>query len=264
MRISLFWYVRPCSQVEHCRRFWGICCLLLQVKNLYRHGNVVMTPWRWRQYLPPNRYSLRWTVSSLSMYAERCERATFCSSNENSDIHCHGTVRKLNASWSDSICTTCRASQKGDTSYRPFPPDTFSSSMSSAMLNVRWAEPSERQMNRGSATGMLGAVPVAVCVCVSSIHRRGNLKQLNKSRKGSRLCWLRTILIWEHKILWRQPVCCPSMRRMTHRVRCHKLCIKIAVFWDIEPFSPYVNRCFGGPFHIHHQGRKSLEQETSV
>jgi hypothetical protein len=37
-----------------------------------------------------------------------------------------------------------------------------------------------------------------------------------------------------------------------------------AVFWDIAPCSPYVNRRFGGTYGLHLQGRKSAEQETSV
>jgi hypothetical protein len=38
----------------------------------------------------------------------------------------------------------------------------------------------------------------------------------------------------------------------------------VAIFWDIAPFNPYVNRSFGGMYHFHLQGRKSAEQETSV
>jgi hypothetical protein len=40
--------------------------------------------------------------------------------------------------------------------------------------------------------------------------------------------------------------------------------LKIAIFWDIAPCSPYMNRRFGGTYHFHLQGRKSAEQETSV
>jgi hypothetical protein len=39
--------------------------------------------------------------------------------------------------------------------------------------------------------------------------------------------------------------------------------LKIAVFWDIAPCSPYMNRCFEGTCHLHLQGQKSAEQETS-
>jgi hypothetical protein len=39
--------------------------------------------------------------------------------------------------------------------------------------------------------------------------------------------------------------------------------IKLVIFWDIAPCSPYMNRCFGGTYHRHLQGRKSAEQETS-
>jgi hypothetical protein len=35
-------------------------------------------------------------------------------------------------------------------------------------------------------------------------------------------------------------------------------------FWDIAPCCPYVKRRFGGKYHLHLHGRKSLEQETSV
>jgi hypothetical protein len=40
--------------------------------------------------------------------------------------------------------------------------------------------------------------------------------------------------------------------------------MKIAIFWDIPPCSPYLNQRFGGMYHLHLQGRKSAEQETSV
>jgi hypothetical protein len=34
----------------------------------------------------------------------------------------------------------------------------------------------------------------------------------------------------------------------------------VAIFWDIAPCSPYVNRCFRGTYHLHLQGRKSAEK----
>jgi hypothetical protein len=40
--------------------------------------------------------------------------------------------------------------------------------------------------------------------------------------------------------------------------------MKIAIFWNIAPFSPHVNRRFGGMNHVHLQGKESAEQETSV
>jgi hypothetical protein len=39
--------------------------------------------------------------------------------------------------------------------------------------------------------------------------------------------------------------------------------MKIAIFWDIAPCIPYINRRFGGMYRFHLQGRKSTEQETS-
>jgi hypothetical protein len=39
--------------------------------------------------------------------------------------------------------------------------------------------------------------------------------------------------------------------------------MKISIFWDIAPRSPYINRPFGGMFDLHLQGRKSAKQETS-
>jgi hypothetical protein len=39
--------------------------------------------------------------------------------------------------------------------------------------------------------------------------------------------------------------------------------MNVAIFWDLAPCSPYVNRRFGGTYHLHLQGRKSLRQETS-
>jgi hypothetical protein len=40
--------------------------------------------------------------------------------------------------------------------------------------------------------------------------------------------------------------------------------IKVAIFCDISPCSPYLNRRVGGNYHPHLQGRKSVEQEISV
>jgi hypothetical protein len=38
----------------------------------------------------------------------------------------------------------------------------------------------------------------------------------------------------------------------------------VVIFWDIAPYSSYVNRRFGGTHHLHLQVQKSAEQETSV
>jgi hypothetical protein len=40
--------------------------------------------------------------------------------------------------------------------------------------------------------------------------------------------------------------------------------MKIVIFLDIASCSPYMNRRFEGKYHLHLQGRKSAEQETSV
>jgi hypothetical protein len=41
--------------------------------------------------------------------------------------------------------------------------------------------------------------------------------------------------------------------------------MKITVFWDITPCSPLkFNRRFGRTYHLHLQGRKISQQETSV
>jgi hypothetical protein len=39
--------------------------------------------------------------------------------------------------------------------------------------------------------------------------------------------------------------------------------IDATILWDIVSCSPYVNRRFGGKYHLHLQGRKSVEQEIS-
>jgi hypothetical protein len=39
--------------------------------------------------------------------------------------------------------------------------------------------------------------------------------------------------------------------------------MKHGIFWDITPCSQYMNRGFGGTYHLYLQGRKSAEQETS-
>jgi hypothetical protein len=38
----------------------------------------------------------------------------------------------------------------------------------------------------------------------------------------------------------------------------------VAIFWNIAQCSPYVNRRFGETYHLHIQGRKLAEQETSL
>jgi hypothetical protein len=43
-----------------------------------------------------------------------------------------------------------------------------------------------------------------------------------------------------------------------------KLSTNIAIFWDIPPCSPYVNRRFGRTCHLHLQDEESAEQETSA
>jgi hypothetical protein len=40
--------------------------------------------------------------------------------------------------------------------------------------------------------------------------------------------------------------------------------MNVAILWDTAPSSPYVNRRFGGMYHLHVQCRKSAEQENSV
>jgi hypothetical protein len=40
--------------------------------------------------------------------------------------------------------------------------------------------------------------------------------------------------------------------------------MSVAIFWNIAQCSPYVNQRFGGTYHLHLQGRKSEEQETSM
>jgi hypothetical protein len=38
----------------------------------------------------------------------------------------------------------------------------------------------------------------------------------------------------------------------------------VAIFWDAAPCIQHMNRRFGGPYNLHLQGRKSVEQETGV
>jgi hypothetical protein len=40
--------------------------------------------------------------------------------------------------------------------------------------------------------------------------------------------------------------------------------IDVAIFWDIAPCSRYVYRRFGGTYHVHLQGRKSVEKNTGL
>jgi hypothetical protein len=40
--------------------------------------------------------------------------------------------------------------------------------------------------------------------------------------------------------------------------------LNAAIFWDIEPFIPYIGRRFGATYRLHLQGRTSAEQETSL
>jgi hypothetical protein len=50
-------------------------------------------------------------------------------------------------------------------------------------------------------------------------------------------------------------------------LRCRQketITMKNAVFWDVAPCRFCVNRCFGGTYRLHLQGRKIRERETSV
>jgi hypothetical protein len=40
--------------------------------------------------------------------------------------------------------------------------------------------------------------------------------------------------------------------------------MNVAIFWDIAPCSPYVDRRFGGTYYLHLQGQKAAKQKTSV
>jgi hypothetical protein len=51
----------------------------------------------------------------------------------------------------------------------------------------------------------------------------------------------------------------PSRIRGSHSLTA--VVMNVAIFWDIPP---YANRRFVGTYHLHLQGRKSVEQETSV
>jgi hypothetical protein len=69
-------------------------------------------------------------------------------------------------------------------------------------------------------------------------------------------------------------MCLPSDVGIVHKLK-HISCYvglevlvavvtNVAIFLDIAPCIPYVNRRFGGTYHLYFQGRKSAEQETSV
>jgi hypothetical protein len=38
--------------------------------------------------------------------------------------------------------------------------------------------------------------------------------------------------------------------------------MNVALFWDVDPCGPYVNRSFGGTFHLNLQSRKLAEKEV--
>jgi hypothetical protein len=40
------------------------------------------------------------------------------------------------------------------------------------------------------------------------------------------------------------------------------MAMNIAIFWDAALCNPYVNRRFGGTYHLHLERRKSTEKET--
>jgi hypothetical protein len=39
--------------------------------------------------------------------------------------------------------------------------------------------------------------------------------------------------------------------------------LNVRIFWDIAPCNSYMNKCFGGTYHLYLQGRISAYQETS-
>jgi hypothetical protein len=40
--------------------------------------------------------------------------------------------------------------------------------------------------------------------------------------------------------------------------------MNIVIFWDVTQCSPHVKLRFGGKYHLHLQGRKLADQETTV
>jgi hypothetical protein len=40
--------------------------------------------------------------------------------------------------------------------------------------------------------------------------------------------------------------------------------LNVAQFWDVVPCSLYMNRRFGGTYHLHIEGRKSAKQGSNV
>jgi hypothetical protein len=40
--------------------------------------------------------------------------------------------------------------------------------------------------------------------------------------------------------------------------------IRVVIIWNLASYSPFMNRRFEEKYHLHPQGRKSAEQETSV
>jgi hypothetical protein len=40
--------------------------------------------------------------------------------------------------------------------------------------------------------------------------------------------------------------------------------MKVFIFWNITPYSPYMNDRFGGTYHLCLQGKKSAEKDRNV
>jgi hypothetical protein len=70
-------------------------------------------------------------------------------------------------------------------------------------------------------------------------------KATDNEGQYKRICSVQTFLIHERTKEWKEK----SME-------------DVAIFWDILPNSPYVNRRFGGTYHLHLQCRKSADQQN--
>jgi hypothetical protein len=79
-------------------------------------------------------------------------------------------------------------------------------------------------------------------------------------RIKSALVFVVTGLIWLRSLLLAQHV---NYFSVTGFEGLTAVVMKVAIIWYIAPCIPYLNRRFGETFHLHLQGRKAADQETS-
>jgi hypothetical protein len=101
------------------------------------------------------------------------------------------------------------------------------------------------------ASNSLGSKPIWKNHTISPLHSVHSISKLF------------TIIMLLILIVWQCGLTCLVQDRQTVLLLAN-MTMKNAVFWDVAPCSPFVNRRFGGTYRLHLQGRKICERGTSM